>query len=178
MVASMHLLTCARTGKPSLRFSGAALLLLLVASCNYGWDALDPRLGDTPSAAEGGGGDAVGGDGGGGSGGAAGGGGDSGSDGRGGSGGSQRDASTGDANRDSSVVDSGQDRSQMPDVTDAHPVTDAPADAPADVVPDGPPVVCTGSMCPLCIEIVYQSACCKTDGTCGCMTNIPPGPCK
>jgi len=24
---------------------------------------------------------------------------------------------------------------------------------------------------------VYQSACCKTDGTCGCQIMIPPGPC-
>jgi hypothetical protein len=38
---------------------------------------------------------------------------------------------------------------------------------------------CTLSTCAkanLCIP-VWQSSCCKSDGTCGCQVDIPPGPC-
>ncbi len=42
----------------------------------------------------------------------------------------------------------------------------------ATKVPDaGPAKTCTASKCSPCIP-VYQSACCKTDETCGCKTNF------
>lgn len=53
-------------------------------------------------------------------------------------------------------------------------------------VDSGPPPVCNAVECnmihstpmsmSLCIP-VYEGACCKTDGTCGCQILIPPGPC-
>jgi hypothetical protein len=42
----------------------------------------------------------------------------------------------------------------------------------------GPPPTCTASSCTnVCIP-VYQSPCCKSDGTCGCRVTMPPGACQ
>lgn len=154
-----------------------AALMLLGAACSYGWDELDPRLGTVLNSAEGGTGseNEVAGTGGkGGTGGNAGNGGVGGAGGSGGTGAGPRDASVDPTAQDASV-----DHSQVPDATEDTVVShDAPEDVTVDVPADAPSIVCPMNSKCLCIEFVYQSPCCKTDGTCGCMTNFPPGPCK
>lgn len=170
----------------SLRGARVAALgsLFLAGACTFGWDALDPRLGDGIGTADSGlDGGAKNDAGSGGKGGSAG----SGGAGVGGAG-SAGAAATNDASVDvtgaggsaGSSSDAAPDHSETVDAApDVSPVIDAPADVPpADVVSDAPPTLCMGNTCPICPAVVYTSACCKpNNGGCGCMVNIPPGPC-
>ena len=171
----------------SLRGARVAALasLFLAGACTFGWDALDPRLGDVVgtggSGLDGGAkndaaraaradrqglegaASGVGGAGGGGA-------------------GSTNDASadvTGTGGNAGSSPDAAPDHSETVDAAPDVSVIDAPADVPpADVVSDVPPTLCMGNTCPICPAVVYTSACCKpNNGGCGCMVNIPPGPC-
>ena len=154
------------------RCAALAALMLLGAACSYGWDELDPRLGTVLNSAEGGAGSERSGWAGG-TGGTAAGQGGVGGAGSGGTGAGPRDASQ--DNSDDPMADASVDHSQVPDATpDAVVSHDAPRGCAGRCAEHRSPM---NSKC-FCIEFVYQSPCCKTDGTCGCMTNFPPGPCK